>query len=114
MFVDISLEVRGISETTMWHSRPASANTFLHVSLFTKVDDSAKTVPVRCCFCPTCFGTFLSIAARGFDRISPGSKHFVGSGFWPNCLFQCCVRRVSLKVPKPLDSSSTFNKAVVT
>ena len=55
-----------------------------------------------------------SIAASSFDRISPESKHFVGSGFWPNCLSQCCVRRVSLTVPKPLDSSSTFHKAVVT
>ena len=45
----------------------------------------------------------------------PGSKHFVGSGFWPNCLSQkCCVPRVSLTVPKHLDSSSTFHKAVVT
>ena len=33
---------------------------------------------------------------------------------WPNCLFQCCVRRVSLTVPKHLDSCSTFHKAVVT
>ena len=28
--------------------------------------------------------------------------------------FQCCVRRVSLTVPKHLDSCSTFHKAVVT
>ena len=49
-----------------------------------------------------------------FDRISPGSKHFVGSGFWPNCLSQCCVRRVSLTVPKPLDFCSTFHKSLVT
>ena len=48
-----------------------------------------------------------------FDRISPGSKHFVGRGFWPNCLFQCCVRRVSLTVPKHLDSCSPFHKAIV-
>ena len=33
---------------------------------------------------------------------------------WPNCLSQCCVRRVSLTVPKPLDSCSTIHKAVVT
>ena len=49
-----------------------------------------------------------------FDRISLGSKHFVGSVFWPNCLSQCCVRRVPLTVPKHLDSCSTFHKAVVT
>ena len=50
---------------------------------------------------------FHSIAAGRLDRISPGSKHFVGSGFWQNCLSQCCVRRVSLTVPKHLDSCST-------
>ena len=38
------------SETTMWHSRQISTTTFPHVSLFTKCDDSAKTVPVRYCF----------------------------------------------------------------
>ena len=54
---------------------------FPHVSLFTKGDDSAKTVPVRCCFSRSCFEPFCSVAAGSFDRISPGSKHFVGSGF---------------------------------
>ena len=39
-----------VSRTSMGHSRQASATTFPHVSLFTKGDDSAKTVPVRCCF----------------------------------------------------------------
>ena len=39
-----------VSETTLGHSRQASANTFPHVTVFTKGDDSAKTVPVRCCF----------------------------------------------------------------
>ena len=48
------------------------------------------------------FGPFRSIAASSFDRISPGSKHFVGSVFWPNCLSQCCVRRVSRTEPKPM------------
>ena len=45
MIVDISLDCVG-SETTMGHSHQASATTFPHVSLFTKGDDSAKTVPV--------------------------------------------------------------------
>ena len=38
----------GVPETTIWHSRQASTNTFPPVSLFTKDDDSAKTVPVEC------------------------------------------------------------------
>ena len=32
----------------------------------------------------------------------------------PNCLSQCCVRRVSLTVQKHIDSCSTFHKANVT
>ena len=103
----------GVSETTMWHSLQASATTFPHVSLFTKGEDSAKTVPVRCCFSRTCFGPFRSITASSFDSITPGNKHFVGRGFWPNCVSHSCLRRVSLTVPKPLDSCSTFHKAVV-
>ena len=51
-------------------------------------------------------GPFRSIAASSFDSISPGTKPFIGRGFWPNCLSQCCVRRVSLTVAKPLDSCS--------
>ena len=58
-------------------------------------------------------GLLVPIAARSFDRITTGSKHFVGSGFWPNCLSQCCVRLVSLMLPKRLDSCSTFHQAVV-
>ena len=73
----------GVSETTMWHSRQSSATTFPHVSLFTKDDDSAKTLLVWCCFRRTCFWLFNSIAPSSFNRIYPGSKHIVGSGFWP-------------------------------
>ena len=72
----------GASETTMWHSRQASATVFPHVSLFTKHDDSAKTVPVRCCSWRACVWFFRSIATTSFDRIYPGSKHFVWSGFF--------------------------------
>ena len=38
------------SETTTWHCLQATTTTFPHVSLFTTGDDSAKTVPVWCCF----------------------------------------------------------------
>ena len=72
----------GASETTMWHSRQASATVFPHVSLFTKHDDSAKTVPVRCCSWRACVWFFRSIATTSFERIYPGSKHFVWSGFF--------------------------------
>ena len=94
----------------MRHSRQDSTTTFPHVSLFTKGDGSAKTVPVRCCFWRTCFGPFRSIAMTSFDRIYPGSKHFVRGGFWPNYVSQCCVCHFSLMVPKHLDSCSNFHK----
>ena len=97
----------------MGHSRHASAKTFPHVSLFMKGDDSAKTVPAPFTFQRTSFWLFRSIAAE-FDRVSPGSKHFIGRGCWPKFVSQCCVRRVSLTVPKPLDSCSTIHNAVVT
>ena len=37
------------------------------------------------------FGPFRSIAASSFDRISPGSKHFVGSGFYRIVLLKSAV-----------------------
>ena len=42
----------------MGHSRQAFATTFPQVSLFTKCDDSAKTVPVRCCISKNVYGLF--------------------------------------------------------
>ena len=54
-----------------------SVTTFPHVSLFTKGDDSAKTVPVQCCIWLTCFGPFRSIATSSFVRNYPGRKHFL-------------------------------------
>ena len=113
MFIDFSLE-------SILSQRPVFVTLFRligpHslVSLFQKDDDRTEMDPVQCCFLQICFWPFRSIATTTFDRISPGSKHFVGSGFWPNCLSQCCDRRVSLTVPKHLDSCSTFPKAVVT
>ena len=48
------------------------------------------------------FWAFHSIATSSFDRISPGSKRFIGSGFGL-IVFLSAVRRVSLTVPKHLD-----------
>ena len=45
----------------MGHSRQASATTFPHVSLFTKGDDSAKTVPVRCVSDGRVLGLFVPL-----------------------------------------------------
>ena len=53
----------GVPETTIWHSRQASANTFPPVSLFTKDDDSAKTVPVECLLDGHVFGLFVPLPA---------------------------------------------------
>ena len=65
----------------MWHSHQVFATTFPYVSLFTKGDDNAKMVPVRCCVSRTCFGPFRSIAARSFDRISQGANISLEAGF---------------------------------
>ena len=97
----------------MGHSRQASATTFPHVSLFMKGDDSAKRVPVRCFSDGRILGLLLPLppaVLTGFPR----EQTFRGSGFWPNCLSQCCVRQISLTVTKQLDSCSTFHKADVT
>ena len=45
----------------MWHSRQASMNTFPPVSLFTKDDDRAKTVPVECLLDGHVFGLFVAL-----------------------------------------------------
>ena len=71
----------GVTETTMWNSRQDAATTFPHVSLFTKGDDCAKMVPVRCCFWRTCIGPVRSIAASSFDRISQEANISLEAGF---------------------------------
>ena len=91
----------------------ASANTFPHVSLFTKVEDSAKMIPARFWFWWTCFCPFLSIANSSFDRIYPRSNHFVRSGFWPNYV-SSAVFAIFHTVPKHLDSCSNFHEDEVT
>ena len=95
------------SETTMWHSRQASVNTFPHVSLLTKDDDSAKT---WFCFWLTCFWPFRSIATSSYDRIFPGANIS-----WKRVLdkfvSQCCVHRVSLTEPGHLEPCPTFHKS---
>ena len=45
----------------MVQSRQGSTTSFPHVSLFTKGDDSAKTVPVRCCFYGRVLGLFIPL-----------------------------------------------------
>ena len=45
----------------MWHSRQVSATTFPYLSLFTKSDDSAKTVPVECLLDGHVFGLFVPL-----------------------------------------------------
>ena len=45
----------------MGHSSQVSTITFPHVSLFKKGDDSAKTVPVRCCLDGRVLGLFVPL-----------------------------------------------------
>ena len=65
----------------MGHSRQASATTFPHVSLFTKGDDSAKTVPYGVVSEGTCFGPFRSIAAGSLEGIPQGANISLEAGF---------------------------------
>ena len=67
-----------------------------------------------CVFLTSIIWPFRSIATTIFDRVYPGSKHFVRSGFWPNYVSQCCVCHFSLTEPKHLDSCSNFDKDEVT
>ena len=102
----------GVSEITVWQSRQVSMTNFPHVSLFTKVDDSAETAPYSVVSYGHVFA-FSFHCHHQFERISPGSQHFVGSWFLQNFVSQCSVHRVSLTVPKHLYSCSTFNKGNV-
>ena len=80
MFIDISLDWV-LSQRPLWHSRQASVNTFPHVSLFTKDDDSAKTATAQCWFWQKWFRHFRSIATSSFDGIYKWSKHCIGGWF---------------------------------
>ena len=86
---------------------------FPSFSLFTKGDDSGKMVPAWGCFKRTCFWSFRSIATSSVDRDSPGSN-ISRKCLLANFVSQCYVGRVSLTVPKHLDSCSSFHMADVT
>ena len=79
----------GVSETTMWHCRQATVNTFPHDSLFTH-NDSAKTATAQCYFWQKWFRHFRSIATSNFDGIYPWSKHCIG-GLFGQILFLSAV-----------------------
>ena len=61
MIIDISLDCVASQGPLLGHSRQASATTFPHVSLFSKGDDSAKTVPVECLLDGHVFGLFVPL-----------------------------------------------------
>ena len=96
----------------MWHSRQGSGNTFLHISLFTMDDYSDKTGLYGVVSDGHIFGLFIpSIPAvmRGFNQEAYISLEV---GFGQFCFSVLCSC-VPLRVPKHLDSCSTFNKAIV-
>ena len=65
----------------MGHSRQASATTFPHVSLFTKGDDSAKTVPVRCCSDERVLGLFVPFPLAVLTGFPQGTSISLEAGF---------------------------------
>ena len=89
MFIDISLDCV-VSQSPLVALSSGFRDTFPHVSLFTKSDERAKTVRVRCYFGLTCIWAFVSVATTSFDRIYPGSKHFIWSGCFPNFVSVLC------------------------
>ena len=64
----------------MGHSRQASATNFPHVSLFTKGDDSAKTVPVRCVSDGRVLGLFLPLPPAVFTGFPQGANVSLEAG----------------------------------
>ena len=103
----------GVPDTTIWHSRQASANTFPPVSLFTKFDDSAKTVPVECFLDGHVFGLVVPMPPPfliGFTQEANISLE-VGVGL---IMFLSAVFAIFHTVPKHLDSCSNFHKDEVT
>ena len=71
----------GVSETTMWHSRQSSTTTFPHVSLFTKGDDSAKTVPLLCCSDGRVLGLLVPLPPAVLTGFPQGASISLEVGF---------------------------------
>ena len=97
----------------MGHSRQASATTFPHVSLFMKGDDSAKTVLYVVVSDGRVLGLFVPLPPELLTGFPQGAHISLEAGFG-RIVFLTAVVVVSLTVQKPLESWSTFHKAVVT
>ena len=65
----------------MGHSRQASATTFPHVSLFTKGDDSAKTVRVRFVSDGRVLGLLVPLPPAVLKGFLQGSNFSLEAGF---------------------------------
>ena len=65
----------------MVHSRQASATTFPHVSLFTKGDDRAKTVPVIVVFDGRVLGLFVPLPPAVLTGFPQGASILLVAGF---------------------------------
>ena len=65
----------------MGHSRQASATTFPHVSLFTKGDDSAKTVPYGVVSDGRVLGLFVPLPPAVLTGFPQGAGISLEAGF---------------------------------
>ena len=65
----------------MGHSRQSSATTFPHVSLFTKGDDSAKTVPVSVVSDGRVLGLFVPLPPAVLIGFPPEANISLEAGF---------------------------------
>ena len=103
----------GVPETTIWHSRQASTNTFPPVSLFTKDDDSAKTVPVECFLDGHVVDLFLILPPPFLIGFTQEAIISLEAGFGL-IMFLSAVFAIFHTVPKHLDSCSNFHEDEVT
>ena len=103
----------GVSETT----KCQTGSLLRPISLMFPYSRRVMIVLRRCLYCAVSdgyvFGLFVPLPPVVLTGFHQGASISLEAGL-PNCLSQCCVRRVSLTVPKHLDSCSTFHKAVVT
>ena len=75
----------------MWHSRQASATTFPHVSLFTKGDDTAKTVPARCWFWRTIYVLFVPLPPAVLIGFTEGANISLHEAVAKYCFSMLCA-----------------------
>ena len=74
----------------MWHSRQASVNTFPHVSLFTKDDDSGKTATAHVVSDRNGLGIFVPLPPAVFMGFTHEANIALEAGLAKFCFSVLC------------------------